>query len=77
MISTADIRTKILEMAQDGTKEKAFHLTEVAQELSSDNWRNSIVQIKLAADTLAKEGKIVSIQNGDSCEVLRIGTPLL
>ena len=70
MISTEDIREKILEMAQNGKEKKAVRLTEVARELSSDNWRNSMVQVQLVADTLVKEGKIVSIQNEDSFEVL-------
>jgi Protein of unknown function (DUF3253) len=70
MISTEDIREKILELAQDGKEKKAVRLTEVARELSSDNWRNSMVQIQLVADSLVKEGKIVSTQNGDSFEIL-------
>jgi Protein of unknown function (DUF3253) len=70
MISTEDIRKKILEMAQDGKEKRAVHLTEVARELSSKNWKNSMAQVKLVADTLVKEGKIVSLQKGDSFEIL-------
>jgi hypothetical protein len=77
MISTEDIRKKILEMTQEGKENKAVHLTEVARELSSDNWRNSMVQVQLVADTLVKEGKIVSIQNGDSFDVLMTKKPIL
>lgn len=77
MISTEDIREKILEMAQDGKGRKTVRLTEVAQEISSDNWRNSLIQVQLVADTLVKEGKIVAIQNGDSFEVLMTRKPIL
>lgn len=77
MISTEDIREKILEMAQDGKGTKTVRLTEVAQEISSDNWKNSLIQVQLVADTLVKEGKIVAIQNGDSFEVLMTRKPIL
>lgn len=77
MISTEDIREKILEMAQDGKGKKTVRLTEVAQELSFHNWKNSLIQVQFVADTLVKEGKIIAIQNGDSFEVLMTRKPIL
>lgn len=71
MISTQDIREKILELVQNGEERQTFPLTDVARQLSSENWKNSISQVRLVADTLIKEGKITSIQNGDSFEILK------
>jgi len=77
MISAEDIREKIMEIALSGKENKAVYLTHLARELSSDNWRHSMVQVQLVVDTLIKEGKIVSTQNGEAFEVLTTGKPIL
>jgi Protein of unknown function (DUF3253) len=63
MISSEDIRKKIMEMAETNTQRTALPLDEVARQLSSDNWKNSIAQIKLVVDAMVREGKISSIQD--------------
>lgn len=62
MISSEDIRKKIMEMVEPDKFNTAIPLEEVARQLSSENWRNSIAQIKLVADAMVLEGEISSVQ---------------
>lgn len=63
MISTEDIRKKIMEMAEGRKHQTTVPLDEVARQLSSKNWKNSMAQVKLVADALVQEGKILPYKN--------------
>jgi Protein of unknown function (DUF3253) len=63
MISTEDIRKKIMEMAESNKHKTTIPLDEVARQLSSENSKNSMAQVKLVADALVQEGKILPYQN--------------
>lgn len=60
MIDAGDIKTKILEMANNLGPDKSVGLTDIARAVDSNNWKNLVQPVKLVVDSLVREGKIIT-----------------
>ena len=72
MVLAEDIRKVILKLARQRGKVKAFYLSDVARQISQKNWRILLDQVRLVAESLAKEGKIEAHRKGKEIEILKM-----
>lgn len=61
MVFAEDIRKEILRLAEERGREKTFRPSDVARAVDEKNWRVLLEQVRLVAETLIHEGKIVDI----------------
>jgi hypothetical protein len=77
MVFADDIRRTILRLADERGPEKTFALSDVAQAIDRHNWRGLIDQVRIVANVLVKEGKIIARKpfHGVAAELSKAGPP--
>ncbi|MBL0742049.1 DUF3253 domain-containing protein [Chryseolinea lacunae] len=65
MIFAEDIRKTILKLADECGSTKTFGPPDVARAIDAKNWQQLLEQVKLVANVLINEGKIVTKKKSD------------
>jgi hypothetical protein len=76
MVFADEIRRTILRLADERGPERTFALSDVAQAIDRHNWQGLIDQVRIVANVLVKEGKIIIRKPfPDTAELSKAGPP--
>jgi hypothetical protein len=76
MVFADDIRKEILRLADERGREKTFRPSDVARAVDEKNWRILLEQVRLVADSLIQEGKIIATEAGKVVDINQSKGPL-
>jgi hypothetical protein len=76
MVYAEDIRRAILELAEQRGPEGTFRPSDVARAIDEKNWKVLIDQVRLVADSLIHEGKIIATESGKVVDINQSKGPL-
>ena len=75
MVFAEDIRKTILKLAKERGSYKTLSYSEVARAIDHENWRNLMEAVRLVADILIREGKIVVSHPEKKINIFNVKSP--
>lgn len=65
MVFAQDIRETIIRMANECGHTRPFRSSDVARHVDPENWKSTLEQVRLVADSLVQEGILIALQSDD------------